>query len=379
MFSYMDQKDVILMDHYLTIIIPTYNEELTIGPTIGKISEILDPTHIPYEILIVDDSSRDTTAEIVGHLSGLFPVRLRIRTIDRGLSQSVVEGFRYAAGDIIVVTDADQSHDLSIIPQMYQEIVNGTDIVIGSRYLPEGGIVDWPLSRRVISFGATFLARLLFPELTDPVSGFFAVKKDIAVNAPLKPRGYKILLELLGKSNWQTVKELPYTFTNRKEGESKLKTNTIMDYIFQVINIFQFPGHAQEERRKLIRFMCVGLSGIVVNMFLLSVFKDYFGLSLMLSSIIAIETSILTNFSLNDIWTFGDDNTKLDVVRRLISFNGISIGGMLINITVLTALTSLGMYYIFANLAGILVAFGWNFVVNRHITWKRKVSTTSHL
>ena len=108
------------------------------------------------------------------------------------------------------------------IPEMYKECANGTDIVIGSRYMKGGRIVDWPLKRHIVSRVANFTARILFPDISDPISGFFAVQKSLVDHAILKPRGYKILLEILGRSYWRTVKEIPYIFVNRKSGESKL-------------------------------------------------------------------------------------------------------------------------------------------------------------
>ena len=190
------------MQPELSVIIPTFNEESTIQDTIQKISHILRCAPTPFEIIIVDDSSTDKTQLIVTDLIlRKYPVRLVTRTKDPGLSQSVLEGFKHARGWIVAVTDADMSHDINLIPQMVNEIKNNkVDIVIGSRYMKGGGIEQWPIKRRVISWGATGLARILFPEITDPVSGFFCIKRDLVLHTPhLTPRGYKILLEFLGK------------------------------------------------------------------------------------------------------------------------------------------------------------------------------------
>jgi len=216
----------------LTVIIPTYNEALTIRNTIDKLKSVL--AGIDYEILVVDDNSPDGTTNSIIEVE-------RVRVIKRysnpGLSQSVVDGFAACSSFVVVVTDADLSHDVSLIPVMYSHIKYGCDIVIGSRYMHGGGIENWPLKRCVISFGATFLGRLLFPKITDPVSGFFAVKRSVVVGAPLIPNGYKILLEILGKCNYSRTLEIPYTFVDRKEGTSKLKFKTMLQYLHQVINI----------------------------------------------------------------------------------------------------------------------------------------------
>ena len=138
----------------LSIIIPTYNEAETIQETIQKISHILRCTVIPFEILIVDDNSTDKTQQIVIDLiARKYPVVLVTRTKDPGLSQSVMEGINKARGSVVVVTDADSSHDVSIIPSMYNEIKkNNFDIVIGSRYVKGGGVKDWPIKRKIISY-----------------------------------------------------------------------------------------------------------------------------------------------------------------------------------------------------------------------------------
>lgn len=354
----------------LSIIIPTYNEAENIQNTIQHISHIVRNSNVPFEIIIVDDSSTDNTQQIVIDLiARRYPVVLITRAKDPGLSQSVMAGIERAHGSVVVVTDADLSHSIELIPSMYNEIkTNNTDIVIGSRYMSGGGIEDWPLKRRVISWGATFLSRVLFPQTTDPVSGFFAIKKDLILSTPnLRPRGYKTLLEFLGKCKWNKITELPYTFTNRKLGNSKLKTTTIVDFLKQLVDISLYPGRARDELYKIFCFGLVGFTGIAVNMLALILFKNY--LPLLWASFMAIELSIITNFILNDRWTFKENNDNT-FLHRMISYNGVAVGGMLINMFTLALLTMFGIWYILANLVGILLGFAWNFLGNRKLTWK---------
>jgi dolichol-phosphate mannosyltransferase len=262
---------------------------------------------------------------------------------------------------------------------MVREIRKGNDIVIGSRYMEGGGIKKWPLKRRIISIGATFLGRLLFPDITDPVSGFFAVRKSVLDQAPLKPRGYKILLEVLGKGSWQKDKEIPFEFVDRETGSSKLKIKTIVEYAQQVVDIalFSFFHHqsaAWREWKKIFKFGLVGLSGICVNMGVLYYLTEHIGLFYLVSSIFAIELSILNNFLWNDLWTFRSDlQHKLSSRwHRLVVFHVVSAGGIIINLGLLYLLTSgFGIYYLISNIVGILFAFAWNFMVNRRFTWTR--------
>jgi dolichol-phosphate mannosyltransferase len=244
----------------LTVIIPTYNEEANISKIILEIDAVLKRSALRGEILIVDDNSPDETITRIRGMQLTFGnVNLLVRTFDHGLSQSVTDGFSYARSDIFIVIDADFSHPPALIPKMYEDIRAGYDIIIGSRYMEGGGIKKWSAKRRMISSCATFLGRLLFPNVTDPVSGFFAVKKSVVKNAPLKPRGYKILLEVLGKGTWSKEKEIPFVFVDRQGGVSKLRVKTIIEYPLQFLDIcvysfFHHESAAWREWVKAFRF-----------------------------------------------------------------------------------------------------------------------------
>jgi dolichol-phosphate mannosyltransferase len=370
----------------LTVIIPTFNEEANIRNIVMAVDAVFHEHSLHGQILVVDDNSPDGTIAIVHELMRTKEnVSILVRERDHGLSQSVADGFSHAGSEVFFVIDADFSHPPVLIPRMYEEIRNGNDIVIGSRYMEGGGIRKWPLKRRAISLGATFLGRLLFPDITDPVSGFFAVKKTVVEKAPLKPRGYKILLEVLGKGTWQTAREIPFEFVDRETGASKLKLKTLSDYVLQIADIAVFSlfnpaSAAREEWEKIIRFGLVGISGIIVNEGILIYLKEYAGFSIPAASIVAIELSILSNFLFNDLWTFRSDKEHLLSGRwqRFTSFQFISIGGAIINFAILNILAFLlGIDYRIANIIGILVAFAWNFFVNRNLTWKKTRSKTA--
>ncbi|WP_048149743.1 glycosyltransferase [Methanolacinia paynteri] len=371
-----------MIKYDISVIIPTFNEAENIENIIRAVSGILTDKNITGEILVVDDDSGDGTKDIVRRLQdSISGLNFIIREEDHGLSQSVVEGFEKAQADIIQVIDADFSHPPQLIPDFYKSIKeDGFDIVIGSRYMKGGDIKNWPVKRRIISLGATAFGRVLFPEITDPVSGFFAIKKEVIANARMKPRGYKILMEVLGKGTWEKAKEIPFIFKDREEGESKLKLSTMIDYILQCtdIGVYALKNHntyAWKEWKKIFKFGLVGASGIVVNTGILYAVTEYFGIYYMISSVFAIEASIATNFILNDTWTFDGANKSHMGSRwkRFVSFQLISVCGVGINLLVLFALTEFaGIYYLFSNIVGIFIAFAWNFLVNRHITWKNK-------
>jgi dolichol-phosphate mannosyltransferase len=364
----------------LTVIIPTFNEEANIRNIMMAVDAVFYEHSLHGQILVVDDNSSDATIGIVHELMRTKEnVAILIREKDHGLSQSVADGFSHASSDIFIVIDADFSHPPVLIPRMYDEIRKGHDIVIGSRYMEGGGIRRWPLKRRVISIGATFLGRLLFPDITDPVSGFFAIRKEVVEKASLKPRGYKILLEVLGKGTWEKDKEIPFEFIDREVGSSKLKIRTIIEYAQQVadITLHSFTHHqsaAWREWKRVFKFGIVGISGIVVNLCILFLLVEFFALNKDLASPIAIEISILNNFIWNDLWTFRsvEDQEVSRRWHRLVAFNIVSVGGAVINFGIFLMLTSwFAIYYLVAQLIGILIAFIWNFLVNRRVTWKR--------
>ncbi|RPI40753.1 MAG: glycosyltransferase family 2 protein [Methanoregulaceae archaeon] len=365
----------------LTVIIPTFNEEANIRNIVLAVDAVCHEHSLLGQILVVDDNSSDATIGIVHELMRTNGnVEILIREKDHGLSQSVADGFCHAKSDVFIVIDADFSHPPALIPRMYEEIRNGHDIVIGSRYMEGGGIRKWPLKRRIISIGATFLGRLLFPDITDPVSGFFAVRKTVVDSAPLKPRGYKILLEVLGKGTWEKDKEIPFEFVDRETGSSKLKTRTIIEYACQVadITLYSFVNHgsaAWREWKRIFKFGIVGLTGIVVNLGILYFLVEFFSLNKDLASPVAIEFSILNNFIWNDLWTFGSygDRKVSSRWHRLAAFTIVSVGGAVINYAIFLVLTTwFAVYYLAAQLIGILIAFVWNFFINRRLTWIRK-------
>jgi dolichol-phosphate mannosyltransferase len=364
----------------LTVIIPTLNEAETIEGTIEKVDTVLKTNHINGEILVVDDnSSMDTTIFILFDLKRKYPnLRVIIRQRDHGLSQSLVEGFTQATTDIILTIDADGQHPPEKIPELYQAVLDGNDIAVGSRYMGvEGsGVKDWAYYRRVLSWGATVLARFFFPAVTDSGSGFFAFQKKVIKDAPLKPQGFRMLFEILGKGQWTTVKEIPYIFQVREKGVSKLTHKTVLAYLNQIRELLTYSLSHKEsagykEIRRVLTFMVVGLSGILVNLGTLYLVTEWVGVFYVWSGLIGVEASILTNFVLNDLITFRDiPKKRFSVANRLIRYHLITIVGTVISISILVILTEwLGLWYILSGFIGLLVAFIWNFTLNRGKTW----------
>jgi dolichol-phosphate mannosyltransferase len=336
--------------------------------------------HLNANILIIDDNSTDNTADIVHDVMRVYPdIHLWIRMLNHGLSHAVFDGFKYADSKIFIVMDADGQHPVNKIPILYRKIQEGYDLVIGSRYMPGGGIAEgWGTRRHVISDGATVIARFFFPSITDPVSGFFAVRKLVVSNTAINPTGYKILVEILGKGWYSKVAEIPYVFDMREHDRSKLRLKIIIEYVKQVFSLFAYtvkhPARpAYTEIMRAAKFVMVGITGIAVNLAVLVLCKEYLDVPLFAAGIVAVEVSILWNFVLNDLFTFATVPRIHSALTRLGMFNLISLGGMAITVSIMLVLAFLGMNYAIADIIGIFIAFAWNFSLNRFLTWGGKV------
>ena len=209
-----------------SIIIPTYNERDNIEVLADRIHRVVSD----YELVVVDDSSPDGTAEVVARLSSKYPVRLIKRSAKMGYASAQMDGFLAAKGTILGTMDADLQHPPEVIPKLIQA-ANETTIAIGSRYVKDGHIEGWPLWRRTMSKVATIMARPL-TRASDPLSGFFFIHRN-AINGvtSLQPRGFELLLEILVRGDYQNIAEVPYTFYVRERGESKLGSQEITSYL----------------------------------------------------------------------------------------------------------------------------------------------------
>jgi len=353
-----------------SLVIPTYNERGNIVPLVNRIHSAL--SGYDYEVIFVDDDSKDGTAEAISNLEKRFPVRVLVRKDKKGLASAVIDGIGYADSDIVGVMDADLQHSPEVIPDLLRTLDSGAEIAIASRYVQGGGCVGWRFSRRLISKGAILIAHSYLPEtkkVHDPMSGFFMFRKQVVAGVALRPTGYKILLEILVKGKYRKLMEVPYRFYSRQEGKSKLGTKQQLEYLKHIYSLMS-------RRRELLRlgkFCLVGGSGVLVNMGLLWILTEFAGIFYLLSAAIGIETSIISNFILNDSFTFSDRRLPgfKNRLKRLLKFNSVSLAGLGINMAMLWFLTNVvGLNYLIANLCGIALAILWNYFVNLLWTWR---------
>ena len=355
-----------------SLIVPTYCESQNIAILVERVHQSL--SSYSYELVVVDDNSPDGTSEIANSLSQQYPVRVITRRNERGLASAVVEGFKQASGAILGVIDADLQHPPEVVPELLENVRSGADVVIASRYVEGGGSEGWSASRKIISKGSKLLAQVLLPSargIKDPLSGFFLFRREVIDGVELSPTGYKILLEVLVKGKASEIAEVPYIFRVRERGTSNLTSGEGIRYLKHLTRLTGL----QEGAMRFVKFGLVGLSGILVNEGLLWLLTENYGLYYLLSAAIAVETAIITNFILNDIWTFRDRRTpgNRSLLGRGLKFNLVSLGGLGINIAILWTVTEVvGISYLISNLIGIAGATLWNFTINTLWTWRAK-------
>jgi len=399
-----------------SIVIPTYNESENILRLITEIENNLPTSHFT-EIIIVDDNSPDGTGKLVENYieeqnaklekgrdnssnssSKNYRVKVVHRRAKNGLIPAILDGVKQSTGMNVLIMDADFSHPPEVIPKMMRELaLNPNSIIIGSRFIEGGKVVGWPQRRKLLSRGASALARLGLnvKRVKDPMSGFFALPRELIQNISIDTKGYKILLEILVKNQEIPIKEIPYTFTDRQSGKSKMNYNVIMNYaeaIWQLYRHGQKSGQVEISERinkksvlfisKAGRYYTVGLSGLIINYivsFLLA--NDVANSIRLLSNVWYLEASILgvaisstSNFFLNKYWTFEDKRFDVGVTaRQFVSFIAVSAIGLSIQITLLYYMVEHLIPYRISLIVAIGVATTINFILNKKFTFKEKL------
>lgn len=222
----------------VSLIIPTYNERENVPILLEEIFSIIESiSEIELEIIIVDDNSPDGTGEIAEKMSNKYPVKVIHRNGKKGLGSAVMEGFALSKNPYVGVMDADLSHDPSILPEMIKSI-NDYDIIIGSRFNAQSYVENWRIDRKITSIIGVWLAKQL-TSVSDPLSGYFLLKRKVISEFSLVSPGYKILLEILVKGNYSKIKEVPFRFRTREHSVSKLSSIEYFYFIKQLIFFYK--------------------------------------------------------------------------------------------------------------------------------------------
>jgi len=218
----------------LGLVIPTLHEAGNIGALLERVCTALEPMGVPFEILVVDDDSRDGTVETVAAVAAADPrVRLLVRKGERGLSGAVIDGWQRTGASILGVMDADLQHPPELLPELLRAILRGRDLAIGSRYAHCGCLGEWSGMRRAISIAAVWATRPLQKRrlmARDPMSGFFLVRRRCVANVAFQRTGFKLLLEILVRGRVRSVEEIPFRFGQRHAGASKASAKVAWEY-----------------------------------------------------------------------------------------------------------------------------------------------------
>ena len=357
-----------MRDPRVSIIVPTYEEAGNIEELLRRIREALESSGISdYEVIVVDDNSPDGTCDIVRRIGERDPrVRCILRERERGLSSAVVEGFRRARGEYLVVMDADLQHPPEVIPRLIEALEKGADVAVASRYARGGGVEKWSRVRLFMSRVGTIGVKVLVREgrkTSDPLSGFFAIRRSAIRLESLRPRGFKILLEILARHPCLRVVDVPYVFQRRHSGRSKLGFGVVLDFLKQAWEISPMP-----------RFLIVGATGVVVNLLVMWLFLAVTG-NVDVASLAGIEASILSNYALHEAYTFRHyfrrDCRGRGPLARLLLYHRASLAAIVTTYAVMRLLVTLaGLNPLLAQFTGILAGFALNYALSVETVWE---------
>ena len=360
-----------------SLIVPTYKEAKNVPKIVDKLSTILD-TEMPgeYELIIVDDNSPDGTWEIAQNLMSEYPqLRVMRRIEERGLSTAVIRGWQVARGEVLGVIDGDLQHPPETLLQLWGEIKRGGDMAVASRHVEGGSVSDWSIVRPFLSRGAQTVGLILLPgvigRVSDPMSGYFMVRRKCLIGCTLSPLGYKILIEVLARGRVPWIGEVGYQFEEREHGESKVTAKQYIDYLRHLLRLRLSLGPIG----RLLRFGVVGFSGVFVDMAVFYLLRSHLELGLTRSTILSAEVAIFNNFLWNDLWTFGDIARRQpgnrQRLRRFLKFITVCLAGIILQTLLVNLFVNIfGMNEFVAKLVAIASVTFWNFWLNLKLSWR---------
>jgi len=355
----------------VSIILPTRNEAGNIEPLLTRIDQATKG--IEAEVVFVDDST-DNTADVIRSLQNQFAVRVTLiaRPPERrgnGLGGAVLEGINIACASWVCVMDADLQHPPELIPRILEHAQeNNADIVVGSRLARGGDVSSLGFKRSLISHAFAISTRAAFPVrlryVTDPLSGFFIVRRAAMDLDVLRPDGFKILLEILIRNPHLKISEMPIQFGYRRAGESKANLRETIRF-FRLLLRLRLTGE-----QTFLRFLSVGASGLVINSLVLALFTELVGFHYLLSAAIATQASTLWNFGLTEAWVFGKRTPERSFIERLFSYLLMNNFLLLLRGPILSLLvTQAGIHYLISNLASLFLMTMIRYTISNRWIW----------
>ncbi len=355
----------------ISIVIPTFNEKENVTELVRLVTAAM--AGVRWELIFVDDNSPDGTARVVRELAATDGrVRCMQRLGRRGLSSACIEGMLSSSAKYLAVMDGDLQHDETLLPKMFDALQSGeVDIAVASRYVAGAGTGDWDARREQLSRASNGLAkRVLQVDLSDPMSGFFAIERETFLHlAPkLSGVGFKILLDLFASADPPLrVREFPYEFRSRKAGETKVDGMVALDFITMLLQ--KRIGRLVPPR--FVYFCLIGGSGLLVHMLTLWGLFQVAGVGFAASQAIATGVAMVGNFTLNNLITYRE--SKLSGwawVRGLFLFVLACSVGAVANVGVAAYLHGEGTRWILSGLAGVLVSTVWNYAATAFYVWR---------
>lgn len=370
----------------VVVIVPTYNEKDNIEELIREIFKVSKKvSNHEISVLVVDDNSPDGTAQVVESLQKRFKNLHMITGKKEGLGRAYMRGMDYASkklgAEVMFEHDADFSHDPKEIPNFLSKIDEGNDLVIGSRYIPGGSIpANWGIHRILFSVLGNWLVRItLFHfEHHDWTTGYRAIRTSLykKVRKELDDfKGYTFQVSFLHKAFLKGAKvaETPIHFKDRVKGESKIGG----EYIINLLK-YLFIATIQNPPRQL-RFVIVGGTGFVIQTVIFTIFWKNFGVDPSIATIIGAEFAIMSNFILNNFWTFSDRKLELSLqvlIPKFLSFNVLSFGSPIIQwatiTSVVTFISSSDIATWIAYITGIFIGLIFNYAIYNKVIWRKK-------
>ncbi len=339
----------------ISVIVPTRSEAENVGPLVARLDRVLPD--LPLEVIFVDDSD-DGTPDAIRTIDSARGVYLMHRTgAERtgGLGGAVVAGMRAARAPYVCVMDADLQHPPEVLEDMYSEaLATAADVVVASRFCAGGDQGAFGRVRSALSRASTRAAMLLFPtrlwHVTDPMSGCFLVRRDAVDLDCLRPRGFKILLEILVRSPKLEVSEVPFGFGRRHAGHTKASPREALRYAGQLARL-----ELGQLSARFGRFTVVGATGLVVNTALLALFAHVGGINYAAAAIVATQGSTLWNLLLTEAWVFAGRDHERSRGRRAAMFFAMNNVALVLRVPLLVALTSgIGINLLAANVLSLV-------------------------
>jgi dolichol-phosphate mannosyltransferase len=365
--------DSLLPGPELTVVVPTFNEEGNVEALVQRLREVLRNIH--WEVIFVDDDSSDGTRQAARRVSRLDGrIRLLHRIGRRGLASACVEGIQASTAPYVAVMDADLQHDENLLPRMLSKLRGGSvDIVVGSRYVPEGDARDWDPRRAQMSLLATRAGQLVLKaRVEDPMSGFFMLRRELfdSTVRGLSAIGFKILLDILASADQPVrLEELPYHFRQRLSGESKLDAMVAGEYLLLLID--KTVGKFVPAR--FVMFSLIGLLGLGVHLVILGLLLNVAHILFAVAQATATVVAMIGNFTLNNWLTYRDKRLHgWGFARGLLSFALVCGFGALANVGLASFLFGHRQAWWLAGIAGAAMSSVWNYAVSSLFTWKAR-------